>query len=316
MRSQLWGSLAVALGIAATTGPLPASAATPVGELFPAENLCGPMVPGPPSPTFLQTTSPANRYAAPSAGVITAWSHQAGTNPPELRLKVARPTGGNMYTIIGESQLETPAPDVVTTFGGLRIPVQAGDVIGFAVRVNGECGRSGAPASDYGTSNNGDDVPLGTNAPFSPSPLFQLSLSATLEPDADNDGFGDETQDNCVGTAGSFNGCPNELALGKPKGKGGRVRLAATVPGAGTLSAGSASDPALATAARSKRPVKHVTMTLTSTTKQKITLALKLTEAAKSKLAEKGRLRIRVKAVYTPIGGPPGSERAKATLKA
>jgi hypothetical protein len=37
--------------------------------------------------------------------------------------------------------------------------------------------------------------------------LHFRNQSADLEPDADGDGFGDETQDQCLGTAGSQNGC-------------------------------------------------------------------------------------------------------------
>ena len=143
-----------------------------------------------------------------------------------------------------------------------------------------------------------------------------VDLSAQLEADADRDVYGDETQDKCVGTGGIFNGCPNRFALGKPKDKKGKLKVTATVPGAGTLGAGSASDRALATAAKSRRQLKRVTKTLTSTTKQRVTLTLKLTKAAKRKLTQKGKLKVRVKAVYTPTGGPPGARTAKATLKA
>ena len=38
-----------------------------------------------------------------------------------------------------------------------------------------------------------------------------IDISATLEPDADNDGFGDESQDQCLGQAGGSNGCPGPL---------------------------------------------------------------------------------------------------------
>ena len=36
----------------------------------------------------------------------------------------------------------------------------------------------------------------------------QLNLQVTFEPDADADGFGDETQDPCPGAQGLVNGCP------------------------------------------------------------------------------------------------------------
>ena len=54
---------------------------------------------------------------------------------------------------------------------------------------------------------------------------------------------------------------------------------------------------------------------MTSTTQQQVTLTMKLTKAAKRKLTGKGKLKVRVKAVYTPTGGPPGSTTAKATLR-
>jgi hypothetical protein len=38
-----------------------------------------------------------------------------------------------------------------------------------------------------------------------------VNVSANLEPDSDNDGFGDETQDHCLGVPGPENGCPSEL---------------------------------------------------------------------------------------------------------
>ena len=36
----------------------------------------------------------------------------------------------------------------------------------------------------------------------------EILLQARIEPDADHDGFGDETQDACPGRMGSLSGCP------------------------------------------------------------------------------------------------------------
>jgi hypothetical protein len=194
MRTHLLRSLALASGLAAVlAAPSSASATTEIGETFMADNLCGPMTPMDPPLTSLQRTSPNNQYAAPSSGVITAWSHWAGSSPPELKLKVARPAGVNSFTVIGESSFRVPQPNVLNTYPDVQIPVEAGDVIGFTVRANGNCGRS--PGTSYGTSNLVGDPPPGATATFSPNPMFQLSVSATLEPDCDADGLGDETQD-------------------------------------------------------------------------------------------------------------------------
>jgi hypothetical protein len=35
-----------------------------------------------------------------------------------------------------------------------------------------------------------------------------VNIAAVVEPDADGDGFGDETQDKCIGVGGPDNGCP------------------------------------------------------------------------------------------------------------
>ena len=90
--------------------------------------------------------------------------------------------------------------------------------------------------------------------------------------------------------------------------------MTATVPGAGTLKVGSPSDPALASAA-AKKSLKAVTKSLTATTKQQLKLTLKLTKSAIGQLDDAGKLKLKVKAVYTPVGGPPGSQTKKAKLK-
>jgi hypothetical protein len=38
--------------------------------------------------------------------------------------------------------------------------------------------------------------------------MSHANVTAVLEPDADADGFGDETQDSCVGMNGPQSGCP------------------------------------------------------------------------------------------------------------
>jgi hypothetical protein len=55
--------------------------------------------------------------------------------------------------------------------------------------------------------------------------------------------------------------------------------------------------------------VRQVIRTLTATTRQQ----LKLTKSAVAKLEDAGKLKL--KAVYTPTGGPPGSQTKKAKLK-
>ena len=207
-------------------------------------------------------------------------------------------------------------PNALNTFP-TRIPVQAGDVIGYyhqGPSGGDKCVRNAAPT--YSTRFVNVDPAPGSTMAYMTVGALQIDLSTVLEPDADHDGYGDETQDKCVGTAGTFNGCPNTVTVSKLKQKGTKpkVKVKVTVPGAGTLEAGSASDPMLASSA-TKTSLKPVTETLTSTTKQHVVLILKLTKSAKRKLSEKGKLKAKVKVLYTPPGGPAGSQTGKVKLK-
>jgi hypothetical protein len=205
------GAVTAVIGSGALILPAsPASAATQLGETFTPPSGC----PSAPS-TVLQSSSPGQSYAAPAAGVITSWSFQAGPSPPQLKFKVARSAGGDNFTIVGESTLQTPNPNVLNTFP-VQIPVAARDVIGIHIATSGGCFQSfidGAP-SDYGYHRASGDPPPGTTAAFAPAQIGRFDISALLEPDCDKDGFGDETQDS------DLSGCaPNTTITKGPKQK-------------------------------------------------------------------------------------------------
>jgi len=168
-----------------------ANGAAPIGEAFaPSTTVtCAATI------TYLQAISPQGQYAAPSGGVITSWSVFAGPPPVNhFRLKVARPAGGDNFTIVGQSDLMTLVPSQLNTFL-VRIPVEAGDVIGFSLNED-MAGCLRTPASGYRFAFAGGDLQPGTTATFNiAGPERQLDVSATLEPDCDQDGFGDESQD-------------------------------------------------------------------------------------------------------------------------
>jgi hypothetical protein len=106
----------------------------------------------------------------------------------------------------------------------VRIPVQAGDVIGFYLGADGPCARiSGGTYRFHGIMG---DVPPGAteSLTFASSPA-QFDVSATLEPDCDADGFGDETQDPAPA-------CPRTLTFDASKNKvkkGKKVTLSGQV---------------------------------------------------------------------------------------
>jgi hypothetical protein len=185
--------------------PGAASAATTLGETFvPANSITQPSI-------LLQAQSPGNAYTVPSPGVITSWSFQAsfGAVPQGLKLKIGRPAGGASYTIVGESAPKNPVSNQLNTYTDVSIPVQTGDVIGLwpgdAVF---EAHFYGTPAAGFGGVTHVGDLAVGSTDSFADQPSSQVDVSAKLEPDADHDGFGDETQDQCSTNASTQGACP------------------------------------------------------------------------------------------------------------
>jgi hypothetical protein len=92
----------------------------------------------------------------------------------------------------------------------VRIPVAGGDLLGQTTGpVDGvACVKATVPAGDTWRVLLTDPA-VGTTPTFgAPVAMRRENISAVVEPDADGDGFGDETQDLCRGLAGTVNGCP------------------------------------------------------------------------------------------------------------
>ena len=189
--------------------PRSASGAITLGATFTPTTQCSSVF------TFIQASSTGDLYAAPSNGVITSWAHLAAANPPALRFKVVRPLGGGSYALVAESGSTPQSAGVLNRFP-VRIPVQRGDTIGFFFAISPPtpaypCAMETGLAGDVARDIN-EDVPFGaTSYPETLSEL-RLDVSAQLEPDADRDGFGDETQDQCPSDASTQRPCPPQIA--------------------------------------------------------------------------------------------------------
>jgi hypothetical protein len=214
--------LSFVVGLVGLVGPAPASAATQVGATFAPSTACG--SPGDPG-TSIQRSSPAALYVVPSAGVITSWSVQSGPNPVmQVKLKLARPAGGNNFTIVAESAAQTPVAIATSNFT-TRIPVSGGELLGrFSIYGLGDCEyETFAPGlgNVMGQKDVSSDAPVGSTDTYTASSNDQLDVSATLEPDADGDGFGDETQDQCPTDASKQGDCapPDTTITAGPKAK-------------------------------------------------------------------------------------------------
>jgi hypothetical protein len=208
-----WGVGVFAAGLLFAT---PAPAAVTIGSTFAANQQCS----GTPTViTAVQTTAPASMpYGAPSAGVITSWSHHSVPTTfgaGNLRFKVVRPVGSEFFSVVGESDVLSPAPGLNTS--PIRVPVEAGDVIGLTALGPTNCFVSQTGPGVHATAG---DAPPGPTQFVALDDLL-LDVSAVLEPDGDGDGFGDETQDGCLNDATDHGDCtpPETTVTRAPKAK-------------------------------------------------------------------------------------------------
>jgi uncharacterized repeat protein (TIGR01451 family) len=148
-------------------------------------------------------------YSVPAGGgVITSWTTNTGSGGTATRLAVFRPSSSN--TLIGESAIESPIPAHNTASFPTRITAEAGDVIGLENIDDGGI-WCGLPATGDGMSyatRNGPGMPIGPQV-FSFPGDVRADISAVVEPDADSDGYGDETQakaDLAIAESGSSTG--------------------------------------------------------------------------------------------------------------
>jgi hypothetical protein len=202
---------ALAVGTVLVTVP-PADAATTIGQTFASVDpgSCGG---GGQTPEAFQTArADGTSYATPSAGVLTSWSFMGTSAATTLTMRVFRlVTAPDKYTVVADAgpQQTIPAMSGLHTYP-TRIPVHAGDIIGISSS-GGACIAVGGPG-DTGRYRNvlGSLTPVGGTASYGSNPgPVKYDIAANLEPDADGDGFGDETQDLCPQSAvAALTACP------------------------------------------------------------------------------------------------------------
>ncbi len=205
----LLASSAAVLAFALSAGS--ASAATEFGDTCAADEVAEVEY----TLTTLSAPPAALPLTAPTGGVITKLKVNSQVPLPfavPTQVKVLRSAGGNNYTVIGQ-QTVSAGPGV--TIVDARIPVQAGDRLGLR---GVPFSYSGSPVPSLAllcfTGVEGvlgaalGDVPPGSTAEFPPATVAHVPLAAMVEPDADNDGYGDETQDKCPQSAALQTACP------------------------------------------------------------------------------------------------------------
>jgi hypothetical protein len=204
-----------AVAVVALVGSATASAATEFGDNCDANKVLPTSIPA----TLFASTAAGDPLSltAPSAGVITRWT--LNLSPVEAAsfaqtLRVLHPTGPNTVQVVGEAtQTVTGGSNSFET----RIPVQAGDRLGLS-GVGAEailyCEQSGPKNLLNVFENTGGVGSTGIiKTENQPEAEARVPVFAVIEPDADGDGYGDETQDKCPTNASTQGPCPTPTTL-------------------------------------------------------------------------------------------------------
>ena len=184
---------------------LPDAAVAATGDVG---NACEATAPAANTTIFMTGSGPNPLPFAPtSAGVVT----KAAIKLPAVavgafpsKLKIGRATGApNTYAVLSESAVLNATAG--TQVFPVRLPVAPGDLLGLG----------GANAFICSTANAADtvavlnsDAPVGSALAYLPNGNLALPVVATVEPDADKDGYGDVSQDLCPQSASFQSACP------------------------------------------------------------------------------------------------------------
>jgi hypothetical protein len=220
-RAPILAPVALCAALAAAS---PAAAATQFGDPCVATGVT-------PNKTIVELSGPPGvQVTAPADGVVTRVQIAGkpgfpGTIVQGLKLLRSNgtPTG---FTAASQDLLLVNGP----TSYGYRLPVKTGDRLGLASEAGVFfcAGQSGDT-----TAFTPGELPLESSAVFKTTENIGVPIVATLEPDADGDGFGDETQDGCPQSAELIEPCPalGVDAFANESSGGARVYVSLKGPG-------------------------------------------------------------------------------------
>jgi len=163
------------------------------------------------------STTPGSRPYTTPKGILTSWRYHSktGADPDgqNVRLELFKPVGEpGRYEAVAESAQKDLTSDTAYEFSE-RIPVQEGWVLGLNPGSDAAVGITVPVTPSNQMYQFGMDVPVGSTASATgPFADYRVNVSATVEPDADGDGFGDESQDQCPTDATTQGACPDKSA--------------------------------------------------------------------------------------------------------
>jgi hypothetical protein len=259
---------------------------------------------------------------APISGVVVRFTLSKAANPGNwspLHLRVVKPLGapsGSSWRGLGGS-----SPDVIPTHDAglqsfpVRVPIAVGDYIGIE-----QDGASAFAASTTGFGSTLHQAFPALPADGSPGTVtstlpWELLLQGRVEPDADHDGFGDESQDGCPTQASTQGACiSNAFELGRLQRnrKKGIAFLFVTVPGPGEIGVEGKGVKRVGLASAAARKSLAVAG---GVVKLKIRPGKgKRARAIVRKLRDKGKAKLKILVIYVPTGGTANTQTRKVKL--
>jgi hypothetical protein len=172
-----------------------------------------------------------------------------------------------------------------------------------------------------------EDIPANTTAPYASDTSGSIiPVRATVEPDADNDGFGDETQDGCPTDPNTHAACPAppditppSALLSVPKQKLSKVlKSGKLVEQVKTSEAGAISAQAVLSAKLTKKLKLPAIVAKGATSASKAgtyKVTLKLTKSARKKLAKLKKVSFTLRTTVSDTAGNRRLVKKGVTLR-
>jgi hypothetical protein len=227
-------------GSALIGAPEASGAVTVGGDLQPAPSGNG-LGCADPSCAWANTTLPGEVLTSPVSGVVVRWRARVtnvGIDGTKIRLQVIRAAGSGAFTGVSVSETESLAlsgADIVHLFP-TRQSITAGDQLALHADPPGVGSLAITAPTVPGVTQLRWGPALGIGETRAPTNTFlndaELLINADVEPDADCDGFGDETQDPLV-SGGCLPAKAAALSGGTAKTKGKQVPLQISCAAAG-----------------------------------------------------------------------------------
>jgi hypothetical protein len=237
--------------------------------------------------TYLQSALDSDRQAAgglvsPVNGTIVLWRVRTGSSSASASLRVIRPLNDVLVTGAGTSAPVVPTLNSTTSFT-TQLPIAICDRIGLDC-----CFSSSAFFVTSGGTRHSFQPVLVDGAPGRSPTLIDFGREMTLNADIEP---------------------TSAFTISKVKlGKGGKVTTTQTLPNPGTLVGGDAGG-------KKKTRLFQPASMLAAVAGQTIRLLMKPTKRARALLAEKSRVKAKLKVVFTPTGGSPSAKVLKVKLK-